>query len=528
MKKALLLSCVAAAMMTSCSSDEELSNSGEKFNGNVTLTAESYTFADGETRTTLSNTGSKIAFAWDDDETIGIFPIAPTTNVQAKQVLKSGSGNGTTSSFDGAGWALMYGNTYAAYYPYQQKEYEDYTKIPIDMIGQTQNGNNSLDHIGAGCDYMYAVANVPTNGNVNFDFKHIASIIMLELTMPVADTWKSVTLASVDESKVWTTSATMNVATGEVTPKETSSEVTLSLDNVSTTESDKTLTLYLAVLPTTTGDLTLTAKTSGDKSYVATIAGKILVAGKAYRFTTSPDATTSGNGYENGYAYVDLGLSVKWATMNVGATSVADYGKYYAWGETKAYGEEDQTNARNFNYTGSYTKTFYSWKTYKWSNDDNGSSFSKYTTSSKITLAPEDDAATQNWGGAWRMPTNAEQEELVNSCYWVWTSSYNGSGVAGYIIYAAKSPIDKGQIVYRGKTPLSDYSLSDSHIFLPAAGDRVNGSLNYANTWGGYWSSSLRIDVSNSVRLLNFKYDIGGGGDSSGRCNGFSVRAVCE
>ena len=107
MKKALLLSFVAAAMMASCSSDEEYSNSGEKFNGNVTLTAEPYTFADGDTRTTLANTGSKIAFAWDDDEAIGIFPIAPTTNVQAKQVLKNGSGNGTTSSFDGAGWARM-------------------------------------------------------------------------------------------------------------------------------------------------------------------------------------------------------------------------------------------------------------------------------------------------------------------------------------------------------------------------------------------------------------------------------------
>ena len=92
MKKEILMSFVAATMMASCSSDEELSNSGEKFNGNVTLTAEPYTFEDGCTRTTLTNTGSKIAFAWDDDEAIGIFPIAPTTNVQAKQVLKSGSG----------------------------------------------------------------------------------------------------------------------------------------------------------------------------------------------------------------------------------------------------------------------------------------------------------------------------------------------------------------------------------------------------------------------------------------------------
>ena len=529
MKKEILMSFVAVAMMTSCSSDEEFSNSGEKFNGNVTLTAEPYTFDDGDTRTTLTNTGSKIAFAWDDDEAIGIFPIAPTTNIQAKQVLKNGSGNSTTSSFDGAGWALMYGNTYAAYYPYQNMLSETpYTAVPIDMTGQTQNGNNCLDHIGGGYDYMYAVSDVPTNGNVIFDFKHVTSIIMLELTMPDVATWKSVTLASKDGSEVFTTSAAMNVATGTVTSKATSSEVTLSLNNVRTTASSKKLTLYLAVLPTTTGDLTLTVKSSANMPYTASITDKTLVAGKAYRFTSSLAPLFTSSGYENGYAYADLGLSVKWATMNVGATNATGYGKYYAWGETKAYGETDQSNARNYNYAGSYTKTYYYWNTYKWSNDDEGKSFSKYTASTKTILDPEDDAATQNWGGAWRMPTYDEQTELLENCYWVWTSSYNGSGIAGYIVYAAKSPSDKGLAVYNGNTPSSDYSLSDSHIFLPAAGYRFSRSLDDAGK-GFYWSSSLHDIYDDTACHMYFNsverhINIFVNGRRSGR----SVRAVCE
>lgn len=518
-------------MMASCSSDEELSNAGEKFNGNVTLTAEPYTFDDGDTRTTLTNTGSKIAFAWDDDEAIGVFPIAPTTNIQAKQVLKSGSGNGTTSSFDGAGWALMYGNTYAAYYPFQQKEYEDYTKIPIDMTGQTQNGDNNLDHIGAGYDYMYAVADVPTNGNVNFDFKHATSIIMLELTMPVEATWKSVTLASKDGSKVFTTSAIMDVATGTVTSTATSSEVTLSLNNISTTAANKTLTLYLAVLPITTGELTLTAKTSANKSYTATIAGKTLVAGKAYRYVEDEFVAIQTTGTENGHAWVDLGLpsGLKWATMNVGASSVTDNGKYYAWGETKAYGEEDKTNERNYNYTGGYTKGHHLLQTYKWSNDDNENSFSKYTTLTKTTLDPEDDAATQNWGGTWRMPTYREMLQLRNNCRWVYVTSYKGMDVRGFIVFAAKESSHKGafnsDIIYLPE----EYSLDDPHIFIPW-GD-IDHSIGAYLNW--YWTSTLSGSSSKiAIQLiLRGNYDkpiVEAAEMNSFRYSGSLVRAVCE
>ena len=224
---------------------------------------------------------------------------------------------------------------------------------------------------------------------------------------------------------------------------------------------------------------------------------------------------------------VDLGLpsGLKWATMNVGATSVTDYGKYYAWGETKAYGEEDQTNERNYSFSGTYAKTDYGWSTYKWADDDNGESFSKYTNSTKTTLDKEDDAATQNWGGAWRMPTHIELQELLDNCYWVWTSSYNGSGIAGYIVYAVKSPSDKGVVITSGGIRSSNYSLSDAHIFLPAAGCRINGISNRVGTNGYYWSSSVCFNTNAFTQsFYSYKCEK----SNFARFFGYSVRAVCK
>ena len=537
MKKSIF-TIIPMALLASCSSELSETTDNAVKGGDVekvSIVSHPFVFDD-DTRTSLTATDNSISFAWADYDALGVFPIAPTTNNQARQALSVPADCETDAhyaSFDGAGWELKKGNTYAAYCPYNGSLPAEtpYTEVPIDMTGQ----DGTLATIGQEYDFMYApssfaeVTKDDHKHEVVFDFQHAIAILQLKLTMPVAATWKSLTLASEDDNKVFVTSATMDVATGVVTPVEISSKVTLLLNNVSTTATDKTLTLYLAVLPTTTGDLILTAKTSANKSFTSAITGKALVAGKAYRFTTSPVAIPTGNGYENGYAYVDLGLpsGLKWATMNVGASSVTDYGKYYAWGETKAYGEEDQTNARNYAYAGSYTKTYYDWNTYKWSDDDYGDYFSKYTGKNNITLDAEDDAATQNWGGAWRMPTHYERNELVKNCYWVWTSSYNGSGVAGYIVYAAKSSSDKGQVVYNGNTPSSDYSLSDSHIFLPAAGCHFRSWLSDAGTDGYYWFSTNSdnygiyawdMEFYSGSYIIYFRH----------RLYGQSVRAVCE
>ena len=186
---------------------------------------------------------------------------------------------------------------------------------------------------------------------------------------------------------------------------------------------------------------------------------------------------------------VDLGLSVKWATFNLGATKPEDYGDYFAWGETQP-------------------KTDYSWSTYKFElgTDYNGP-FSKYVTNSsygtvdnKTVLEPEDDAAHVNWGGRWRMPTNKEKDELTNKCTWTWTSQ---NGVNGYEVIGPNG----------------------NSIFLPAAGRRSGMNRSYVGALGYFWSSSLDTDTTNGACGVAFNSgDVYWSG--SYRSIGLSVRPV--
>ncbi len=195
----------------------------------------------------------------------------------------------------------------------------------------------------------------------------------------------------------------------------------------------------------------------------------------------------------NGHEYVDLGLpsGLKWATMNVGATKPEEYGDHFAWGETK-------------------TKTDYSWNTYKHCNGSS-STMTKYCTSAsygtvdnKTVLESTDDAAHVNWGGAWRMPTEAEFEELLTNCNKQWTTQ---NGVNGY--------------KFTSKTN------SANSIFLPAAGLFDGTSLSGAGSDGYYWSSSLYA----SIFVLRARLVLSSGHASMNdyfRCYGLSVRPVCE
>lgn len=184
---------------------------------------------------------------------------------------------------------------------------------------------------------------------------------------------------------------------------------------------------------------------------------------------------------------IDLGLSVKWASCNVGATSPEEYGGYYAWGETEE-------------------KDLYSWSTYKWCNGTENS-MTKYCSNSeygivdnKTTLDPEDDVAHVKWGGNWRTPTLAEQQELIDKCTWVWTTL---NGVNGYEITGPNG----------------------NSIFLPAAGCRNNFEAYFQNTFGYYWSGLLSSDYDNNASLLflESEYCDWRGGV---RCFGESVRPV--
>ncbi|MBQ0156803.1 MAG: hypothetical protein KBT22_09560 [Bacteroidales bacterium] len=181
--------------------------------------------------------------------------------------------------------------------------------------------------------------------------------------------------------------------------------------------------------------------------------------------------------------YVDLGLSVKWAICNVGASSFTDYGDYFAWGETEP--KED-----------------YSWKTYMWCNGGS-ETINKYRISLDYVFVLEslDDAATVNWGEKWRMPTIAELKELKNECEWEWNTI---NGVNGYKITAK----------------------NNNWIFLPAAGSRYGTSSYEVGSGGSYWSSS----VSKSFRDRAYGLYFGSSGKytdySYYRTNGRTVRPV--
>ena len=544
------------ALLASCTSELADMNVNNVTEGNVdkvTIKSKAFVYGD-DTRTSLTATDNGISFAWASYDALGVFPITPESNNQAKQALNINSASCENdahyASFDGAGWGLKKENTYAAYTPYNGDipSSTPYTSVPIDMTGQ----DGTLATIGKKYDYMYAPSTFSEEGCANgsthevvFDFNHAIAIIQFKLTMPVAATWKSIALSNQMGENVWVTSATMNVSTGEIKSIATTSSVSLAFNNITTTENNKELVAYLAALPTTTGELQLTAVASDGTEYIALLESKVLEAGKAYRYKTS-DMCFSASGRNDGYPYINLGLDsgLKWATMNVGATSPLDYGNYYAWGETKALGEADETNLMNYNYNNqqSYVKTCFSWATYKWCNGAYNT-LTKYcvdeslgTVDHKTTLEAKDDAACENMGKSWRMPKCSEWVELVNNCYWVWSKKYMGTNKAGYIVYKAKTPSDKGVFVRENGIHESteNYSLSDCHIFLPAAGYYAEDTYRLVGTYGCYWSSSLYNgdDYGNGCEFaygINFFPSTRNSGDAIFfRLGGRSIRAVCE
>ncbi len=152
------------------------------------------------------------------------------------------------------------------------------------------------------------------------------------------------------------------------------------------------------------------------------------------------ELSISGN--IDGHDYVDLGLSVKWATCNIGAAKPKEYGNYFAWGETG--------------------------KKYRYD-------FSKYSWRS-------DDAANAQWGESWRMPTKTECDELVNQCSWKWTTI---KGVKGYKVMARN-----GNWIF---LPAAGYRNGDSIDDVGAYGHYWSSTVNDSNNNDAY---GLRFDSS--------------------------------
>ena len=217
-----------------------------------------------------------------------------------------------------------------------------------------------------------------------------------------------------------------------------------------------------------------------------------LVPGQGYMYysnSTEPKTLV----FQTGHDYVDLGLpsGTLWATCNVGAEIPEDYGDYFAWGETQP-------------------KNWYDWSTYQYCNGSENT-LTKYCSNSSCgyngftddltILLPEDDAATANWGGNWRMPTKEEWQELYNNTTMTWTTQ---NGVSGMLFTASNG----------------------NSLFLPAAGCIMDDEYQHESVVGLYWSSSLSTDYPKDAWYFYFEPGNYGMDDFHIRYFGQSVRPV--
>lgn len=204
----------------------------------------------------------------------------------------------------------------------------------------------------------------------------------------------------------------------------------------------------------------------------------------------------------NGHEYVEIG-GIKWATMNVGATSETDYGLYFQWGDTQGY-TADQVG------TGEGQKAFdqsdYKFNPSGDSESGDSETFTKYnTTDGKTVLDLEDDAVAVNWGGAWRMPTTAEFQALGAAVNTAWTQVNNVYGIL-----------------------CTDKTDSSKTLFFPATGVCSNGGVDDVGDNGSYWSSSLGTSNRKYAYFLDFYSSDAGWGSYDSRYAGYAVRGVLD
>lgn len=464
------------ALVTSCSSEiaENVSSQGAVL----------------QVQTDIANTRSVITgTTFSKGDSIGVCVLNATGSVYAANSLN------ILAAYNGTKWNLKSPLTLSedsakvfAYYPYRA---EVTSSLSVDITPNATTGQP---------DYLYGVAASAVNAEspvAKLHFNHLLSRITLQITKASTDTGigalTSVSVGNITGATVIATTGTADIKTFTIEPTaNTAAKIT---QTVGSTLSTTAVNVDFLVIPTTINDNAELSLTVDGQEYDAKIPAITWTAGKQYvypvvinRLSSNPVAISIGmpditpwnnnaggctaitNENEEKSTFpaggtvgnvVDLGLSVKWADHNLGATKPEDYGGYFAWGETE-------------------TKSGYSVSESKWDNVSRSSLQSQGIIDSNGNLAPAYDAATHNWGKNWRMPTKKEQDDLRTKCTWIWTAN---NGINGYKVVGTNG----------------------HYIFLPAAGYCYkNNDLYNAGDDGTYWSSTVTEDDSYGACYMYF------------------------
>ena len=426
-------------------------------------------------------------------------------------------------------WPKTGNLTFYAYYPYEDATTVSFDTTNKQLAYQPVSGAKQTDVIFA----TNTLSRPANSGPVPLTFSHPLSACSVSAKLASDATNTTVKITKVQICNV-SPNATLPFS-GSATSSGAAVSYQIGMASPSVTLSSSSATLltanngYLLLAPQTTTAWTATSALSN--SYVA-LTGKVKVNSVYLVGSDTADGTwyvplaasfgagkkdaislVFGMKHEDGARYfgydqygyqlaintknypiptaVDLGLGVKWASCNLGAPEPEEYGKYYAWADTRGYTFSEP-------YDLSWANAPYCIDA---SNYTSSSSWSKYN-SGDAKLESTDDAATVNLGGSWRMPTHEEWQDLYKECTWTWTSQ---NGISGYKVSASN-----------GKW-----------IFLPAAGYKHGTSSGGVGSGGDYWSSQVYSGRVYLARNMFFSSGDRSPDNYSSRCYGFSVRPVC-
>lgn len=507
MKKFLFAAFAIAAVISGCAKDDLTNGQDATVVMNAPVFYAGFADASSETKTYVNENGH---LRWNADDRLTIF-VGKTLNTQYAFDGEDGDNAGGFNPVSEGGSGFVTANSLNAnyaVYPYSSTtKISEEGVISLSLPEVQAYGENSF---GRGANTMVAV----TQGteDLYLPFKNVCGYLNVSLYGDATITFVSLEgnngeklagAATVTPSFGGTPSLEMkDTATGTITVDCGEGVV------LGTTKA--TATVFWFVIPQTTfsNGITITATSEDGASFQKSTPKTIVI--ERNKISTMSALEVSFESAPAIPEMVDLGLpsGIKWASFNLGATKPEEYGGYYQWA-----GTQDVTD----------TSIYLDWDNCPYhAGTDKNTGWTKYVSSkyasywsgegspdNKTVLDLNDDVAHVKLGGKWRMPTESEFEELTNidNCEWTWASI---NGVNGYKITSKKSGYE------------------DKYIFLPAAGYRFQDFFYPAITGGHYWSSSLNTSFSSSAMTLDFYSYSEMYTSNDYRCDGRSVRPVCE
>lgn len=487
MKKTISIAFVAFALLSFTSCQKENLVSGNQEPALRTITA---TFESNGTKTTLDDNVTPLWSVGDEILILnasGCEPITLTTN----NIKNSGRTITFTTTFSG--------DLYAVY--------------PASATTMTSCDGDIEFTIPAIQDGTFASANICVAKNDNDNklvFRNATAV--LEFSQTATDTKVLSIRVEAANAIVGPMSVSFNADGTLDTP--TTSSLSGKLINAKSTEAkDK---YYVAVAPVTTGKIEFEYQKAVEVATVTTDAGKTLAVNKIYACSMDEKEYNIKTGTINGHDYVQVG-SVRWATMNIGATTVAGshttcFGHYFAWGETTGHSVKSDIVISS-----SVTNAF-----------EGDYSFTNVPTldpANPKVLPLSYDAAYTQWGTNWRMPTKDEFKALYEACGRTGTNCKPSSG-------GSESTTARGiywcQNYNSVKGLLFIVEDNAAHLFFPTAGYGNDTSLTNAGSRGYYRSSSLYSGNTGRAYNLYFYIDSVSPQYDHYRYYGYSVRPVSD